>query len=57
MQALEVGDQVRLREGDAAQAGRVVGRFDDDDGSWILVEWPDTTRRAYLEQDLERVPA
>ena len=33
----------------------MVSRFDDDEGSWILVEWVDATRQAYLEQDLERV--
>ena len=55
MQTLAVGDHVRLRGGPPDPPGRVVSRFDDDDGSWVLVEWADASRRAYLEQDLERV--
>ena len=55
MQALQVGHRVRLRGSPEEREGRVLSRFDDDEGSWILVEWVDATRQAYLEQDLERV--
>lgn len=55
MDALSVGDAVRLRTGERAGQGRVLSIAEDDEGCWVLVEWPGYPRTAFLSQDLEKI--
>ena len=55
MNALEIGDVVRLRDDPSRGHGRVVMFAEEEMIRYALVEWPGGTRSAHPEEELERV--
>ncbi len=55
MNALEIGDVVRLLEGPPDGRGHVVQFAEEEMIRYALVQWSDGSRSAHPEEELERV--